>query len=111
MIFRRGKWDLPKGKLDPGETMEACAVREVEEETGISQTALQSLHTITYHVYDEFGKHILKETYWYEMFSPGLQQPKPQAEEQITAIEWAGPERMEELLKTSYGLVKSILKS
>src|SRR3982751_3416807 len=35
MIFRRGKWDLPKGKLDKGETLEQCAVREVEEETGL----------------------------------------------------------------------------
>jgi 8-oxo-dGTP pyrophosphatase MutT (NUDIX family) len=109
MIFRRGKWDLPKGKQDPGETLEACAVREVEEETGIRHTVLQSLHKVTYHVYDEYGKHILKESYWYNMLSPGNQQPQPQEEEQITAIEWATPPRQEELLKNSYALVKDLL--
>ena len=56
-IFRRGFWDLPKGKLDPGETIPQCALREVEEETGINDIQLNELITITYHEY--FDKYLL----------------------------------------------------
>ena len=51
LIFRRGKWDLPKGKLDKGESLEECAVREVEEETGLKNVKLVSPLIITYHTY------------------------------------------------------------
>ena len=60
---RRGVWDLPKGKLDPGETIETCAVREVREETGLQDVRLDGPLLVTYHTYDENGKHILKETH------------------------------------------------
>lgn len=110
MIFRRGKWDLPKGKLDKGESIEACAVREVEEETGVKNSLLGKPLMSTYHVYDEFGKHILKESHWFNMKSPGIQQLIPQQEEQITALEWANEARIDELLKKSYLLVKDILR-
>ena len=109
MIFRRGKWDMPKGKLDKGETLEDCAVREVEEETGIKNTRLLKPYTVTYHVYDEFGKHILKESHWYTMYSPGVQELTAQTEEQITAIEWVDEKRMKELLKNSYPLISDML--
>lgn len=109
MIFRRGKWDLPKGKLDAGETLEQCALREVEEETGIRDTRLIGPLTTTYHVYDEFGKHILKESHWFTMHSPGRQLPVAQAEEQITGIEWANRERVAALLNQTYPLIRDIL--
>ncbi len=111
MIFRRGKWDLPKGKLDKGETIEACAVREVEEETGILNTKLLDPFTVTWHVYDEYGKHILKESHWFTMLSPNQQQLIPQAEEQITAIEWTDANRRKVLLPDSYPLVRDLLGS
>lgn len=110
MIFRKGKWDLPKGKLDKGETLEQCAVREVEEETGISKTELLSPHSVTWHVYDEFGKHILKESHWYNMRSPGKQGLKPQLEEQIESLEWCDEARVQECLKNSYPLIQDLLK-
>lgn len=109
MIFRRGKWDLPKGKLDDGETLESCAVREVEEETGIRNTLLLKPLATTFHVYDEYGKHILKESYWYTMTSPGNQVPIAQTEEQITAIEWAAQGRVSELLNNTYPMVRDLV--
>ena len=72
-IFRRGKWDLPKGKLDRGETLEQCAIREVEEETGVGQLQLIRFLLITEHEYVERGKKILKETHWWLMKTGGSQ--------------------------------------
>ena len=88
MIFRRGKWDLPKGKLDKGETLEQCAVREVEEETGLHQIELLAPLLITYHTYHEGTKFILKESHWYTMNVKGHQQLIPQTEEDIHEIKW-----------------------
>ena len=51
VIFRRGSWDIAKGKLDPGETLKEAAVREVMEETGISGIKRKELIDITYHTY------------------------------------------------------------
>jgi 8-oxo-dGTP pyrophosphatase MutT (NUDIX family) len=49
-LDRRGRllWSLPKGHVEAGETHEAAAVREVEEETGIRGTVLAALGTIDY---------------------------------------------------------------
>jgi len=49
-LDRRGRllWSLPKGHIEAGETAEQAAVREVEEETGISGTILGELGTIDF---------------------------------------------------------------
>ena len=73
LIFRQGKWDLPKGKLDKGEKLEDCAVREVEEETGLQKVRLLSPLTITYHTYQEGARFICKESHWYNMKVSGEQ--------------------------------------
>jgi 8-oxo-dGTP pyrophosphatase MutT (NUDIX family) len=91
LMIRRGKWDLPKGKLDPKETLEHCAVREVEEETGLRNIVLGSPLVVTYHTYDENGKHFLKESHWYRMKISGSQTLVPQLEEQITQVKWVEP--------------------
>lgn len=109
MIYRRGKWDLPKGKLDPGETIEACALREVEEECGITGTSIVAPYRTTYHVYDEFGKHILKPSHWFWMHSPGVQGLVPQTAEQITAIEWTDAARRKTLLPDCFPLIREML--
>src|ERR1044071_5972343 len=71
IIFRRGKWDLPKGKLDEGEKLEDCAIREVEEETGLKNVKLYSPLTVTFHTYHEGTKFILKESHWFMMGTTG----------------------------------------
>ena len=88
MMFRRGKWDLPKGKMDKNETFEECAVRETEEETGLRNIKLAGPLTTTYHTYHEGTRFVLKETRWFTMHINGEQKLIPQAEEQITKLEW-----------------------
>lgn len=87
LIFRRGFWDLPKGKIDPGETREAAAVREVQEETGLQQLQLGNFLTQTYHTYKEGKTRVLKCTYWFLMQTPEFQLT-PQAEENIEQAVW-----------------------
>jgi len=110
-IFRRGKWDLPKGKLDKGESMEACALREVKEETGISSVQLKEFLLNTYHVYDENGKHILKESSWYRMEATSAQHLEPQLEEQITELKWITENEVGTVMKNTYPMIEDILVS
>ena len=109
MIFRRGKWDLPKGKLDEGETIENCALREVEEETGLEQVELGEKVGDTFHVYIEKGHHIVKHSHWYKMKYLGSDKPVPQTEEQITEIKWVSKEGSTQLLSNSYPLINDLL--
>ena len=110
LIFRRGKWDLPKGKLDEGENIENCAVREVKEETGLKNLELLKSLKITYHTYVQFGKHILKETHWYLMKANGEENLVPQTEEEITEIVWAKKEELEKYLSNTFPTIEMVLK-
>ena len=88
MIFRRGLWDLPKGKCEAGETIETCAVREVMEETGLTAVDRGDLICITHHTYHLNGNFCLKHTWWYRMQNKGGNHLKPQIEEEINKAEW-----------------------
>lgn len=111
MIFRRGKWDLPKGKLDEGETIEECAVREVEEETGIGNVELGKLIGLTFHEYYDkwISDNAIKETHWFEMKVKGSPTPTPQAEEHIEKIIWANDAAIKECLQNSYPNIEDII--
>lgn len=110
-IHRLGKWDLPKGKIEKGESREVAAVREVEEECGISNLQLKDFLNATYHIYTERdGKKILKTTYWFEMFYAGNEKPKPQIEEGINEVGWKNDVEIEsQILPSTFQNIKLIL--
>lgn len=108
-MIRRGKWDLPKGKLDAGESIEECAVREVEEETGLRKVLLKQFLATTYHTYVENGKHILKESHWYIILSDSKQKFVPQLEEDIHEVKWVKETDLQDVLSNTYPSVKDVL--
>ena len=112
-IYRRKKWDLPKGKLDPGEDIKACAIREVMEETGIRNLTIGNLIIVTTHSYEEKGLNMQKETHWFEMKASTVDNSTltPQLEEDIEKIEWVSPENLEEYLSETYTTIQQVLNS
>jgi 8-oxo-dGTP pyrophosphatase MutT (NUDIX family) len=112
-IYRRKKWDLPKGKLDPGEDIKACAIREVMEETGIRNLTIGNLIIVTTHSYEENGMNMQKETHWFEMKASTVDNPilTPQLEEDIEKIEWVSLENLEEYLSETYTTIQQVLNS
>ena len=112
-IFRRGFWDLPKGKLDPNETIEACALREVMEETGVSNLVLGDLIMTTTHLYHDMylNTEVEKTTYWYKMTTDQLQDGIPQTEEEIEAIAWEKKEDIAPYLAKTYETIKQVMET
>ncbi|MEX0593755.1 MAG: NUDIX hydrolase [Balneolaceae bacterium] len=109
LIHRRGVWDLPKGKLETGESIEECALREVEEETGAHPLTIVSSLETTRHIYSENGNEIEKTTFWYAMKHTGeLHDLSPQEEEQINGLAWVSPE--EALNRVGYENLKTVLR-
>jgi len=88
-IFRRGHWDLPKGKMEVGETKKVSALREVMEETGLKKVRITQKLMTTYHIYrgQNSNRRILKPSYWYLMYSRDVD-VVPQQEEDIERVEW-----------------------
>ena len=110
LILRRGKWDLPKGKLDDNETIEECAKREVQEETGLRKIKVVRPVEITFHTYVQFGKHILKESHWYAMKATGDEKLIPQTEEDITEIIWAKKEDLIKYAANTFPTIVAVLQ-
>ena len=84
-IYRIGKWDLPKGKIEKGESLEQAALREIEEETGLKELVLEEFLNNTFHLYTERnGEKILKTTYWFRINYVGNAAPTPHTDEGIS---------------------------
>jgi ADP-ribose pyrophosphatase YjhB (NUDIX family) len=109
LIFRKKHWDLPKGKLDEGESMEACAVREVEEETGLKNVQIGELIDVTVHRYEENGELIKKKTSWYKMKGSSMDKLVPQTEEQIEEIKWVKPSELEPYMQNTYANIIQVI--
>ncbi|WP_186756211.1 NUDIX hydrolase [Echinicola salinicaeni] len=108
-IHRLGKWDLPKGKFEKGETPEECAVREVEEECAID-VKRGELICKTWHTYTQNRKSILKKTYWFAMECKDDSQMKPQKEEGIDDIKWLSHQEAKVALVNSYPSMRYLYK-
>ena len=102
MIFRNGKWDLPKGKLETGESIEECAIREVQEECGVNNLQIISKLSDTYHTYELNGEMVLKHTFWFRMTTKFEGELSPQTKEGITKVEWVKQDEIAERLKNAY---------
>lgn len=109
LIFRKGYWDLPKGKLDHGETIEECAVREVQEETGLTDVQITAPARTTYHTYHEKGHEILKQSHWYLMSSTDTHNLSPQKEEGIEVAKWVNIEEAKAILDDAYAIIKELI--
>lgn len=110
LIHREGCWDLPKGMVEPGETLAAAALREVQEETGIPKAAIQRLLTKTYHIYDKYGGWHLKQTSWFAMRSDQEYPLVPQQEEGICEASWISEPRASQLLQASFASLRLLVQ-
>jgi len=115
-IKRMGRWDLPKGRIEAGETPEEAAIREVEEECGVSGLTIKRKLPSTFHLYrspfikDE-NNWVLKETCWYEMGYSGSDPLVPQTEEQIEEVRWVAKEELPAACQKTYGNLKDLLRN
>ncbi|MES2515448.1 MAG: NUDIX domain-containing protein [Bacteroidota bacterium] len=110
-IFRLKRWDLPKGKLDMGESPEDAAVRECEEECGITRLTITKTLAPTYHIYAHKGSYALKKTYWYAMATEHTGILVPQLEENIEKVEWFNKEQIQEIVfPNSYPAILDVIK-
>ena len=119
LIFRNGKWDLPKGKVEKGETIAEAAIREVEEETGVTHLTIEkpifmkaNQNNITYHTFfNKKGQRNLKATYWFRMYCGKLQKGTPQAAEGITKVAWVAAKKLDTHVNKTYGSIRDVAQA
>lgn len=114
-IKRFGKWDIPKGKLEKNENPELGAIREIEEECGISNPKIEHLICETLHTYrDNYkgkNKLTLKKTYWYAMSYEGEEELVPQKEEGISKVKWFKKSKLDKIRLNTYESIVEVIES
>ena len=109
LIFRRGSWDLPKGKKEKGEKRKETAIREVQEETGLNQLTILNSLPDTYHTYRTSKERVIKLSYWYLMETLDMDLT-PQTEEDIEIAKWVNISELESnSLSPMYGNIQSLI--
>ncbi len=108
-IKRNGIWDIPKGKLEINESIEACAIREIEEECGLKNPQIVDFICLTYHTYEYKGRPTLKKTYWYSLKYEGDKLLNPQIEEGITEVKWMKFTAIEKVRKNTFSSIIEVL--
>ena len=108
-IYRNNKWDLPKGKAEKRESIEATAIREVEEETGVSGLKIDKPLETTYHIFKRNDKLKIKITYWFKMTTNFEGELFPQEEEGITKVQWLNSEETTQALTNSYANIRRLV--
>jgi 8-oxo-dGTP pyrophosphatase MutT (NUDIX family) len=108
-IYRNDKWDLPKGKVESGESIELGAIREVEEETGVTGLKITRPLETTYHIFKRNGRYKIKITYWYEMQTSFDGKLVPEKNEGITKVKWLGKKKQVKALKNSYANIRELM--
>lgn len=111
VIRRLGLWDLPKGKVDPGEGMEAAAVREVQEETGLRSVRITAPLPGSWHTYERKGRRYLKHTHWYVMEASSAEVLVPQTEEDIEEVRWIEPAELAGIKKRTYPSLVAVINA
>ena len=110
-IFRRGKWDLPKGKPEKGEQPEQTAIREVEEECNIQGVAISRFIASTFHIYYLKKDIVLKRTDWFEMTYKGDQDPAPYEKEEITGFKWLPDDQVNAIEDNTYPAILEVINA
>ncbi|UBZ05808.1 NUDIX domain-containing protein [Salegentibacter mishustinae] len=105
-IYRKKRWDLPKGKTEKNETIESSAIREVEEETGVEGLKVTKFLQKTYHIFKRKGRYRLKVTHWYEMRTSYDGELRPETKEGIEKAKWKDLKKSQKALQKSYANIK-----
>lgn len=110
LIKRNGLWDLPKGHQEAGETIQTCALREVQEETGVNDLALRELICVTDHCYRRNGLWHLKHTWWFDMLYNAPTDLTPQREEDISKAAWVAKSSLPPYLQNTYPSIVEVFR-
>ena len=99
-LFTHRQWicDLPKGKLEKGETIKNAAIRECEEECGIKQLSITKQLSSSFHLYKYKKGFALKQSYWFYMKSDYSKKLTPQIEEDIDEVKWFSKHEIETII-------------
>ena len=107
-IYRKKRWDLPKGRVDKGETLEGAAKREVKEETGVKKIKVGKLAGVTYHVFKRNNRYQLKETHWFFMKTSYKGVLTPEFKEDITKASWKNKSKTAKAIKKTYPNIEDL---
>lgn len=110
LIYRNGFWDLPKGKMEKGETIEITALREVEEECSVQKLSIEKELPTTFHIFYEDDRYKLKKTYWFTMTTNDKTKPIPQKEEGISRAEYIPIQEVHKLYEYMYKSICELLR-